>query len=285
MTVAAVAYEHLTPSARQRVAVLLKLNPEYASWVVDVPEEDKDRVAFMKASLWADDIKRDPRYQTDGTHNGNVPSGPTSSINLGYSDKQKHKYWHFIDLPFSPDETTLIPPPVPNAKTQIPLFRQTLRSPTATDEVKSYDLVWLLHLVADVHQPLHATSRFNRRQPAGDDGGNEVTVCWTPCTNKRKLHAFWDNILGESKNPAVAIAKAKEMPLPDVELAVISDESSWIEESFHMAQEHVYASPIGIGPGPYELNEPYVAAAQDLAFHRIALAGVRLANLLNEAFQ
>ena len=48
-------------------------------------------------------------------------------------------------------------------KTQIVAFRKTLGDSGASDELKSYDLVWLLHLVGDVHQPLHATTRFNQR--------------------------------------------------------------------------------------------------------------------------
>lgn len=45
----------------------------------------------------------------------------------------------------------------------------------ASDDVRSYDLVWLLHLVGDLHQPLHATSRFSNGL---DDarGGNDEKV-------------------------------------------------------------------------------------------------------------
>jgi hypothetical protein len=56
MTVAVIAYDHLTPNVRQKVVKLLKLNPKYETWVAGVPATDKDRMAFLKASLWADDI-------------------------------------------------------------------------------------------------------------------------------------------------------------------------------------------------------------------------------------
>jgi len=207
MIVAASAYDQLTPEVRQKVAVLLKLNPKYATWVAGVPAKEEDRIAFMRASLWADDIKRDPAYMEDGTHNGNRPSGPTASQNIGYADKLQHKYWHFINLPFSPDDTKPVELAIPNAKTQIIQFGDTLKSPTATNDVKSYDLVWLLHLVGDVHHPLHAISRFSQVQPAGDEGGNLVSVCWKPCTKHEKLHKFWDEVLGFSTNPNAAIKK------------------------------------------------------------------------------
>ena len=250
-----------------------------------VAAKDKDRIAFVKASGRADDIKRDPAYKQDGTHNGNRPSGPNSARNIGYTDKLQHKYWHFIDMPFSPDGTTLVTPSVPNAQTQIALFRETLKSTMASNNVKSYDLVWLLHLVGDVHQPLHATSRFNEVQTAGDDGGNGVAICWNPCKSKGKLHAFWDDILGTSKKPSSAITKANGLPPADAQLAAISGEATWIDESFQVAQAQVYVSPIGVGPGPYVLDDSYKAAAQEIAAQRIALAGVRLANVLNEALK
>ena len=207
MIVAASAYDQLTPEVRQRVAILLKLNPKYATWVAGVPAKEKDRIAFLKASIWADEIKQDPAYMQDGTHDGNRPSGPTAGQNIGYADQLQHKYWHFIYLPFSPDDTKPVEPAIPNAKTQIILFGDTLKSATASDDVKSYDLVWLLHLVGDVHHPLHAISRFSQVQPAGDEGGNLVSVCWKPCTKHEKLHKFWDEVLGFSTNPNAAIKK------------------------------------------------------------------------------
>jgi len=89
-------------------------------------------------------------------------------INLGTSlgiAGLRHKYWHFVDKPFSKDGTTHFPElPIPNAQTQIDAFRAVLAS-NADDALKSYDLVWLLHLVGDVHQPLHASSRVSRAAP------------------------------------------------------------------------------------------------------------------------
>jgi len=82
-----------------------------------------------------------------------------------------HKYWHFIDTPFTTDRTALPPIPAPNAQERIALFRTVLAS-TSADPLKSYDLTWLLHLVRDVHQPLHASTRVGSTDPNGDSGGN-----------------------------------------------------------------------------------------------------------------
>lgn len=286
MMVGAIAYEQLRPEVRERVTALLKRNPEYGAWVADVPEPEKPRIAFLRASRWPDDIKSDAAYKQDGEQGGNRPSGMTTAArNIGYADHLMHKYWHFVDLPFSPDNTDLVDPPVPNARTQIALFRKTLSSSAASSDLKSYDLVWLIHLVADVHQPLHAISRFDKAHLLGDDGGNGVLVCSLPCQKQEKLHAFWDHILGVSTDTAAAIEKAEQLPAPDPELASITDEAVWIQESFLAAQAKVYVPPIGIGVGPYKVNDEYKTSAQELAMQRIALAGVRLGKLLNDALQ
>ncbi len=168
MTVAAIAYEKLTPKARDRATALLKVNPNYDQWVAGIQAQDKDRVAFIMAATWLDFIKSAKGY----TNDGNVPSGPDAARNIGYKDKLQHRYWHFIDMPYSLDGTPLVNPIAPNAKTQIAAFRKTLKSSGASDELKSYDLVWVIHIVGDVHQPLQATSRFDKDHPKGDEGRN-----------------------------------------------------------------------------------------------------------------
>lgn len=285
MMVATIAYDRLTPEVRDKVTALLTLNPHYTAWVADVPEQEQARIAFLRASRWPDDIKSDSTYKQDGEQAGNRPSGVHAARNIGYADQLMHKYWHFVDLPFSPDNTALVDPPIPNARTQIALFRTTLTHAAASSDLKSYDLVWLIHLVGDVHQPLHATSRFDKAHPLGDDGGNGVLVCSVPCQRQEKLHAFWDHILGIGTDTAIAIDKAKELPAADPQLASINDEAVWIRESFQAAQAKVYIPPIDAGVGPYELSDDYKAVAQQLAMQRLALAGVRLANLLNDALR
>jgi hypothetical protein len=279
MMIAAVAYNGLTPAAHAEVTKLLRLNPSYPQWVAGVAAADRDEVAFLMAANWADAIKSAPGYRNDGDR----PSSPDAARNIGYSDMLQHRYWHYVDLPFSPDHTPLVDPVAPNALTQISMFRKTLASATASDELKSYDLVWLLHVVGDVHQPLHATSRFTRSQPKGDAGGNFVALCERPCRNE--LHAFWDDLPGTSRKPEVAIKRIRRLPRPDARLVAVDDEAKWVEESFQIAQTAVYAPPIGIGAGPFTLDAPYRKAAHKVARQRIALAGARLARVLNETFK
>ena len=279
MMVAAVAYEKLTPATRARVTSLLQLNPDYPRWVAHASRAERDEVAFVMAANWADEIKSEPDYQNDGER----PTGADAARNIGYEDHLQHRYWHFIDLPFSTDRTPLRQPAVPNAATQIALFRKTLASANASDPLKSYDLVWLLHLVGDVHQPLHTTSRFTHSQPNGDAGGNLVSLCQHPCRNE--LHAFWDDVPGTEKNPMVAIRRAARLPQPDGHVSAVDDERQWIHESFLIAQNSVYIAPIGDGRGPWRIDGPYRSIAHRITGDRLALAGYRLARVLNEALR
>jgi hypothetical protein len=289
MEVAAVAWELMGTSAKSAAVQLLKANPQYNSWIKGVSANKKDKYAFMMAATWPDYIKGAKGYQSDGPNNGNTPPpGPQASQNIGYTDKFMHKYWHFIDEPFPGDNSQTTPPPTPNAQTQIATFRDTLpASSGATKSVRSYDLVWLLHLVGDVHQPLHATSRFLNGQP--DDGGNSVSITCdsgVSCEGASKLHAFWDDLLGPNNTtPKEVEAAADMLPMADATLAAINDENVWIDESFRAAQSDIYKSPVGVSLGPFTLTAEYKANAVDLAKQRVALAGARLANFLNAAFK
>jgi hypothetical protein len=285
MVVAFVAYKNLKPDIRARIDTLVALNPKIDQWRAMIPAgtsaADAKMMLFMIAATFPDQIKGDGEHHADGTDGGNTPpTDGTAARNIGYSDTAMHKYWHFIDMPFSQDGTPLINPSVPNAKTQIPVFRAVLAS-TASDALKSYDLVWLLHLVGDVHQPLHATSRFSRVLPKGDNGGNSVSICSPQCGNN-ELHAFWDGIFGTTSNPKRAITVGKGLQPAPQNLANDLDESDWINESFGFAKTVVYKQPpIGNGKGPFTITASYRSTAITVASKRVALGGARMANILN----
>jgi S1/P1 Nuclease len=288
LTVAYVAYQQLTPATRDRVNLLLKLNPKYNDWAARVDQEvpgaaaaDKDMMIFMIAATWADGIKRDSAYKPDGSQGGDRPDGsPDPGKNSGYDDLLMHKYWHFLDTPFTADGSALPAIPTPNAQDRIALFRGVLAS-SDPDSLKSYDLTWLLHLVGDVHQPLHAATRVSAADPGGDAGGNLVKLDCSKC----ELHAFWDALLGTNNNLDTVVKAARKLPKADATLAAKSDETDWIAESFQAAQQTVYSAPVVAGDGPFILTTQYKKAAGTLAKIRVALAGARLANLLNNELQ
>ena len=284
MAVAYVTYSNLTLAARNRVDTLVRLNPSYNSWLQMIPPgaspSTRKGLLFMIAATWPDQIKGDSQYVADGSAGGNIPPNDgTADLNIGYSDRAMHKYWHFIDLPFSTDGTPLKRPSTPNARTQIAAFRAVLAS-NSPDALKSYDLVWLLHIVVDVHQPLHSAARFSESSPKGDDGGNLVTVCDPQCGTR--LHSFWDGLLGTSSDPAYALRVGRSLPQANPVLAAKLNADDWLRESFELAKSTVYKPPVGQGDGPYSLTASYRKTASLLAAQRVSLAGARLAKILNE---
>ena len=286
MQIAAIAYTKLTPEAKAKVDALIKRNPDYQTWIGCLPADQVEKLAFVRASVWADDIKADPRYTDDG----NSPAGDTVGQNIGYQDKLKHKYWHFMDIAFpTPDGTPTEPADSVNALTQMKLFKAALPSSSGvSDDVRSYDLVWLLHLVGDAHQPLHSISRFSTAFPHGDRGGNTEKV--KPASGEvLPLHFYWDRMFGGDTTPQGAVRDAKDSGLAnepvDTALAAIGDPEVWFKESFELAKKFAYAGPVFSGTQPIELTREYETAARTVSRSQAALAAQRLANMLNEAFR
>ena len=283
-TVAYIAYKKLNPATRQRVDALLKLNPMYATWTMGVPDDQKGLVAFVVAATWADCIKTSTcigGYTSDG---GNVPPGkPTDAQNIGYADHLTHAYWHFIDEPYSagaPGE----PPKTPNALTEIQLLTAAIGT-DESDDIKSYDVVWLEHLVGDIHQPLHATSRFTKNHPDGDAGGNLVYFCDKPCRDE--LHAYWDSLLGSGPTIVQITATGNELlRRKRPPKAYEEDPAKWVDESFALAKSDVYVAPVSDDNDPAQTISPrldphYAESATRVARTQVLLAGYRLAHLLN----
>jgi hypothetical protein len=288
MLVAAAAYDALTPRTKKRVAVLLRRNPSFENWVVGARPNEVDRVAFMRAATWADAIRDDKRYSADGPDAG-------AAHKHDYDDLSKHADWHYINRPFSADGVAAPPPHEPNVQTQIGAMRAALASPETSEDEKSYALSWLLHLVGDVHQPLHCLSRFSAAQPEGDYGGNDVRisgntqppVCedprFCPYGPPRRLHAFVDSIVGSGYGTGPVLAAKSKLPKPPSKQVAMREEAAWVDEGFRLAQTAIYVAPVEGGPGPFTVDAGYQRSVRELGQARIALAGARLAALLNEA--
>lgn len=276
MQIAALAYEGLDPEVRATVDLLIQRNPKYLEWTRDLPDADKSKIAFVRAATWADDIKSDPEYDKDNQ------TETTPSANVGYADKFTHYYWHYVNIPFSTDESEVAPPDMPNALTQAREMMKVLTSDASSD-LKSYGLVWLIHLVGDLHQPLHATTRFS--EPLADDGGGSEELVQPVQGPATKLHLYWDGLLGDRISVAEAIEASRHLPRSNAADGAVLDPALWAIESFAIAQNDAYTAIIGEGPGPFELTEAYEEHALVVAEERAALAGARLANLLNRSLK
>ena len=113
---------------------------------------------------------------------------------LRYQDIAWYTSMHYIDLPFSDDNSLLTPPEKINALWGIEHARLILLNKYSTHFDKGIALRILLHVVGDIHQPLHAATRVSTEFPKGDQGGNLVRLDNTPIA--KNLHAYWDKGAG-----------------------------------------------------------------------------------------
>jgi hypothetical protein len=297
MAVAYIAWRNLTLPQRTQTTALLARNPFYKVWLAEIPTtvsaSKRNMYLFMIAATWADQIKSDTTdFTCNGAPNGNdPPAGEDASVNVGYTDTCMHKYWHFLDVRYAPDGTTPDPVavPSPNAQVKIDFLEQAIKSAEG-DDLKSYDLVWLEHLIGDIHQPLHTVTRFGATFNTGDQGGNLVKLSGTP----NELHAEWDDILGDStcypagkvpnclyQDALLAQTAAKTLKTPKGTTAADIATADWVAESVKAAKQDVYLDPpIGPALGPYKLTDAYITNALTVSKLRIRLAGVRLANVI-----
>jgi hypothetical protein len=143
----------------------------------------------------------------------------------------------------------------------------------------------LIHLIGDLHQPLHCASLFTDAYPGGDRGGNEFFVM--PASRGIKLHSFWDGLLGTSAkvNSQVAYAIQLQREYPRRSLGELKKQTTpreWSLEGRILAIEKAYLNGQLKGSADEDhapkLPDGYAKAAKSVAERRGALAGYRLAD-------
>ncbi len=164
--------------------------------------------------------------------------------------------------------------------TKIDEFRATLADPLSPTPERLRALQFLLHLVGDLHQPLHAADEHDR-------GGNEERV-QSRGQARGSLHHYWDTVfvaaLG-TDSQAVADRLLAEISPADIRRWREGTARDWAWESYAIARRRVYGElPPPDAAGRYDLSPEYVADA--IAIERVQLerAGIRLGQVLNAAF-
>jgi hypothetical protein len=182
---------------------------------------------------------------------------------------------HYIDIPIAINSNSKQTNKY-NVVFAINLAKRILQSNKFTIIDKSIAFRILLHTVGDIHQPLHAASKFDSKNPNGDRGGNLVVIK----NNKtaKNLHSYWDRGAGAliDKKRYTAfdirqIAKKIEGRWPCASLNVDFKPMSWALESHDLAINFAYKLPI---------NKTYQKQAVDISLKQIAIAGCRLAAIL-----
>jgi hypothetical protein len=205
----------------------------------------------MDVSVWADQILKNPRYHW---------SAPLHYTNVIPGSKA-------FDLKRDcPKDNCVVG--------AISKYAAILRDPNAKSNQKQEALKFLVHFVADVHQPLHVSH-------AHDKGGNDITVEFF--YDKTNLHKLWDELLIRHvqkpwRQYADKLAKGITIGLY-TKWSKVTDPSAWATESYHLAVSNAYAVPKHgqLGQEYFDRNIPVVN-------ERLSMAGIRLAVLLNQIF-
>jgi hypothetical protein len=228
-----IAYSYLTSKARKAIQEILGY----------------ESVAL--ASTWADFIKSDPAYS--------------------YLSP-----WHYIDFDkvytYPEMQEYLKHDTNVDAYTKLNFLISELKKKGLSKENKLLYLHMLIHIVEDVHQPMHTAH-------ADDKGGNDFKVNWF--NNPTNLHSVWDSQLIEFQqlsyteytaaiNHTTAAQRAQWQKAPI---------SQWLFESNQIA-EKLYTE---IKPGD-TLNYKYNFTHIDIVNQQLLKAGVRLAGVLNSIF-
>jgi|SRR5579871_554301 len=282
--VALIASEQLTPHAKAEAAQLLE-SPVYDSSLHRYcPASSLPPLADLAS--WADDV-RGQRRETAG--------------------------WHFIDVPLQArkKEISQFCPASGCVTSAIRQQNQILRSDSATKKQKAEALLFIVHFVGDLHQPLHSADNDDR-------GGNCVAVAFfdhqpeasgTTQSYRPNLHGVWDTDLlerisrGEDAASLAAALRAQFAREMKGWLKRPVDLEGWVWDSHEAAVKFVYGKlpakiPLEI-PRPVEscadhdmgkrmfdlherIDQKYLEAVTPVIRRQLAIAGTHLAALLNQ---
>ncbi len=192
--------------------------------------------------------------------------------------------WHYVTLNGITYDHA---PPEGDALQALAHFRSVLKDPAATREDRRLALRFIVHLVGDLHQPLHVGKCCDR-------GGNDVKVTWFG--KPTNLHAVWDSALVDDEQLSFTELAAKlERHIRDQDVIKWWDINprDWISESAQY-RDTVYPTAADASreskgkkskasPVP-ELSYSYVYRFTPLMEQRLSQAGVRLAAYLNDIY-
>jgi hypothetical protein len=204
-----------------------------------------DGRSMADVSTWMDEVRRDPKYRHTST-------------------------WHWVTIPDGQTYASSAKNPKGDVVEATGRTATTLGDKSATREERKLALMFLIHLVGDLHQPLHVGNGL-------DKGGNEFQVRWG--NRGSNLHRVWDSgiidLMSESREDLLAqIPTAHRRTLRAWQSGSAVD---WAQEC------------VEVRPGIYSvsrgdrLGEPYAKAHWDLVKTQLHKAGVRLAWLIERA--
>lgn len=251
-TVATIAMQSVRPDTRQAIRRLLA-----RSDLLETPTCPARTIE--QASVWADCVKT-------------------------LKDRYSYAYsWHYQNVDVCrPFDIKGNCPDGHCVSRQIERQFRLLKDRSQPQRVRVEALVFLVHFMGDLHQPLHAGDRHDR-------GGNDMKADYgfRPNTN---LHTIWDGLLADraiSTRPAGPGGILAEVPPADRAGEAAGSVEDWSRENWQVAHD-AYAALLGDACAPVPatrpvLTNPTIAALVPVMRHQIARGGLRLARLLDEA--
>lgn len=298
--VASIALRQLDQAEREKILSILKHHPRWKEEFADrMPEEIRNGDAatqlewsFQQAAIWPD-IARE--YQND------------------VRDKFHRSTWHYINHGIFLDEKEAehfkkefptgsfqVPDKVEGVTNVIQALKFTRRamkpSDKTSDEDRAVYLAWVMHLIGDLHQPMHSTSLYSSKLfPTGDRGGNEIAL-----VQRSNLHALWDSFPGsgkvslkEARDEALTLMIDEEHKKQGEAARGQLDEETWLKESQQLAQTYVYTDEVlaplrnyksleELKKNPLGMSKDYLQTGGKIAKMRVVEAGYRLGAVLKE---
>lgn len=264
-TVCEIAYRLMNDKARAEVQRLLGAIPDRdKEQVLDRVKVSSDgQFLFNMSCTWADEFKYGGGYD-------------------------KYSSWHYVNVPRDAKKVTSGDCSRKCVAFAVIEFARKLQKEDSSDWEKLKALMFLGHMVGDIHQPMHAGF-------ADDQGGNKTIVRSAP-DGCRKMHRIWDTCMIRDSGRTWSELADELMNELDMDYARRTHQIKpydWATESLRIARlEQVqYCTLSGetckrINPDrgrpSYKLDEDYLDRNISHVKNRLTQAGVRLASVLNQ---
>jgi len=185
--------------------------------------------------------------------------------------------WHYIDVPIGRPHVDMARdcPKGDCVIARIEDFEKALGDPATNPEQRREALMFIVHFVGDMHQPLHCADNQ-------DKGGNNVKTEFFG--KPMNLHSVWDGgLLRRMGEEDKILAEFSRDMTPKLEKkwakGTVID---WADESHQAARKTVYGKLPKVAEGaPEPIADAYEHAADPLIRKQIEKAGIRLAHVLN----
>jgi len=186
--------------------------------------------------------------------------------------------WHYIDVPIDKKHVDMTRdcPKEGCVVTKIEEFQRVLADPAVTPAQKKEPLMFLVHFIGDMHQPLHCSDNKDR-------GGNEVRLDFFG--RPSNLHSVWDSgLLGRlSAEDAMFAELSKELSNSRANKWGKGTARDWAEQAHSVSVKVVYGKlpkeqPVKVSPEYEKFADPVIR-------EQIERAAARLAATLNKSLK